>query len=113
MCKFSMKFWTSQNDFVYQTYDVLSFEGETDYAWLFEVKAIKRIQNQTTRNLNGSPFMMAFPKKEKVGEQGTRPIFKYLDPPKFYNKLKNKAINEGKLRVQGDEAPPLGKARLI
>ena len=64
-------------------------------------------------DIDEAEMLIAFPKKKEIGQNGSHPIYEDLNPPRFYNKMRNKAVIEGKVKVQGDEAPPLGDRRLL
>lgn len=110
MCEFRLKHSLGEGGgCVEKEYEVLSFWNESDCIWGFWVKPTKLVYQGKDKDIDEPETLYCFPKKKKIGESGNnRPIYEDLDPPGFYNKMRNKAILDGTVKVQGDEAPPLG-----
>lgn len=87
-------------------YQVISFEFETKDCWFFNVKAIAIKVHGKIYEKDQPVKLMGFP-KHRIETEGKETYEVECVPPKFYNKLRNKAILTGEIKVQGDDAPPL------
>lgn len=102
MCEFVTKNWL-EGTLIQRKYRVIEFLFETRDVWLFRVWGIEEKVHGKIMEIDMPEKDFAFPKR-KILSDGS---IEMLDPPRFYNRMRNRAIDEGKLRVQGDEAPPL------
>ena len=111
MCEFRIKHWLGESgsEYIEKEYEVLSFSFQNDYYWGFWTKAKKLIHQKKVDDIDEPEKLYCLPKKKQIGKTGDhRPIYEDLDPPGFYDKMRNKAILDGTVKVQGDDAPPLG-----
>jgi len=105
MFEFRLKHSLGEGEWVEKEYEVLSFWKESEYFWSFWAKAIRLVYQGKDKDIDESERLYCFPKKKKIGETGNHvPIYEDLDPPGFYNKMRNKAILYGTVKVQGDDA---------
>lgn len=111
MREFRLKYFLgeSEGEYIEKDYKVLSFSFQNDYYWGFSAKAIRLIYQGKVSDIDEPEKWWCFPKKKQIGKTGdNRPIYEDLPPPSFLDKMRNKAILDGTLKVQGDDAPPLG-----
>lgn len=122
MCTFVIKLRAGdERDYVQRKFQVVRFEYENSFMWFFTVRAIEEKIHGKFYELDEEEKIMAFPKKREIGEKfitedGMRrkvPIYEELSAPRFYNKLRNRAIMGGTMQVQGDDAPPLEDEELF
>lgn len=100
MCEFVSKFWM-EGTLIQRKYKVLAFLFETTDIWLFRIHGIQEKVHGKILEISMPEKELAFPKKN-ILEDGT---IELLDPPKFYNRMRNRAILDGSLKLPGDDAP--------
>jgi len=111
MCEFRLKYLLgeSESEYIEKDYKVLSFSFQNDYYWGFSAKARRSIYQGKADDIDEPEKLWCLPKKKQIGKTGNNePIYEDVDPPGFLDKMRNKAILDGTLKVQGDDAPPLG-----
>lgn len=101
MCEFVNIHYLEGNK-IQRKYRVLRFLFETEYAWFFRVQAIAEKIHGKIYDIPQPEKDMGFPKR-KISNDGA---IEELNPPPFYNKLRNQAILTGALFLQGDDSPP-------
>ncbi len=94
-------------DKVQTKYRVLSYEGEGPLFWRFEAKPIlTRRYHKILTIRNGKSTYWVFPKrKEKGKDSDGNTIWEDLDPPRFLDELRDKAIKEGHYQMPGGDSP--------
>ena len=103
MCEF-VEIFFMEGQKVQTKYRVLNFAFETSECWFFNVRIVAVKVHGKIYDKEVPAKVIGFPKhkQEKIdGESCTIDLM----PPRFYNRLRNKAIDEGHVRLQGDDAP--------
>ena len=77
-------------------YEAIEYIGEDRHFWLFKaVEIARKINDIVTDTDKADARVWAFPKRDEEGLENL--------PPRFYNELRNKAIDERSVPVQGDD----------
>lgn len=108
MCEFRQKHWLGGGEPIRKDYKILSIWGETKTAWFFWAKPIRLNYMGKITDIDEPKRLYGFPKKEEIGTGPDKnPIYDDLPPPKFLDKMRNKAVMDGKLSMSWDDIPPM------
>lgn len=107
MCEFVSKVYAEWGK-IQTRYEVIGFEFETAICWFFKVRAIGVKAHGKTYELEQREKIYGFPKRREERDPETKETYTVeCLPPRFYDRLRNKAIREGRVKEPGWDAPPI------
>lgn len=110
MCGFTKLDRDLSNRIINKKFRVLNYLGQDDDCWHFFCQGTEiKIGDEKYRPVDEGPKTISFPKRRKIGKNRTTGREEYIDlePPIFFNKMRNRALELGQTMMQGDESPPL------
>lgn len=105
MCEFVTKFFV-ENTKIQTKYRVISFEFETSHCWFFNVTVIGIIVHGKFYEKDQPVKLIGFPKRRQVTEKNETYEVECM-PPCFYDEMRNKAIDDGRVKGLDYDSPRL------